>query len=40
MKNFNYILTAIVIVSACGGGVEDKQTQFYKKEQTTPQKLL
>ena len=39
MKNFNYILTAIVIVSACGGGVEDKQTQFYKKEQTTPQKL-
>ena len=39
MKNFKYILTTIVLVSACGGGSEDKQTQFYKKEQTTPQKL-
>ena len=39
MKNFKYILTTIILVSACGGGGEDKQTQFYKKEQTTPQKL-
>ena len=39
MKNFKYILTAIVIVSACSGGSADKQTQFYKKEQTTPQRL-
>ena len=39
MKNFKYILTTIVLVSSCGGGSEDKQTQFYKKEQTTPQKL-
>ena len=39
MKNFKYILTTILLVSACGGGAEEKQTQFYKKEQTTPQKL-
>ena len=39
MKNFNYILLTVILISACGGGVEDKQTQFYKKEQTTPQKL-
>ncbi len=39
MKNFKYILTTIILVSACGGGAEEKQTQFYKKEQTTPQKL-
>ena len=39
MKNFKYILTTVILVSACGGGAEEKQTQFYKKEQTTPQKL-
>ena len=39
MNNFKYILTPLVIISACGGGYSDNQTQFYKKEQTTPQKL-
>ena len=39
MKNFKYILTTVILLSACGGGAEEKQTQFYKKEQTTPQKL-
>ena len=39
MNNFKYILTSLVIISACGGGYSDNQTQFYKKEQTTPQKL-
>ena len=39
MNNFKYILTPLVIISACGGGYADNQTQFYKKEQTTPQKL-
>ena len=39
MKNLKYLLITIILVSACGGGSEDKQTQFYKKEQTTPQKL-
>ena len=39
MKNLKYIFTSLLIVSSCGGGGDDKDTQFYKKEQTIPQKL-
>ena len=39
MKNLKYIFTSLLIVFSCGGGGDDKDTQFYKKEQTIPQKL-
>ena len=39
MKNNLYILTTLLLLSACGGGSDAKDTQFYKKQETTPEKL-
>ena len=39
MKNFKFIFVILFFVTACGGGSDNKETQFYKKEQTIPQKL-
>jgi len=39
MKNLLYIFTSLILISACGGGGEGKDTQFYKKQETTPERL-
>ena len=39
MKNNLYILMTLLLLSACGGGSDAKDTQFYKKQETTPEKL-
>ena len=39
MKNRLYIYTSLMLISACGGGGEGKDTQFYKKQETTPERL-
>ena len=39
MKNNLYIFTTLLLLSACGGGSDAKDTQFYKKQETTPEKL-
>ena len=39
MKNNLYIFTTLLLLSACGGGSDSKDTQFYKKQETTPEKL-
>lgn len=28
-----------MLISACGGGGDSKDTQFYKKQETTPERL-
>ena len=28
-----------MLLTACGGGNDNKETQFYKKQETTPQRL-
>ena len=43
MKNNLYILTTLLLLSACGGGSDAKDTQFYKKQETNgkwPHKTL
>ena len=39
MKHYKYIFLSLMILSACGGGNDNKETQFYKKQETTPQRL-
>ena len=39
MKNCLYIYTSLMLISACGGGSDSKDTQFYKKQETTPERL-
>tara|TARA_B000000475_G_C15995305_1_gene446695 strand:- start:1001 stop:2191 length:1191 start_codon:yes stop_codon:yes gene_type:complete len=39
MKNNLYIFTTLLLLSACGGGSDAKDTLFYKKQETTPEKL-
>ena len=39
MKHYKYIFLSLMIVTACGGGNDSKETQFYKKQETTPQRL-
>ena len=39
MKNHLYIYTSLLLISACGGGGDSKDTQFYKKQETTPERL-
>ena len=39
MKNRLYIYTSLMLISACGGGGDSKDTQFYKKQETTPERL-
>lgn len=39
MKNSLYIYTSLMLISACGGGSDSKDTQFYKKQETTPERL-
>ena len=39
MKNRLYIYTSVMLISACGGGGDSKDTQFYKKQETTPERL-
>ena len=39
MKNYLYVFTSLLFIYACGGGVDNKDTQFYKKQETTPERL-
>ena len=39
MKHYKYIFLSLMILSACGGGNDNKETQFYKKQETTPERL-
>ena len=39
MKNKIYIFSALLVLSACGGGSDNKDTQFYKKQESVPEKL-
>ena len=39
MKNKIYIFCALLVLSACGGGSDNKDTQFYKKQESVPEKL-
>ena len=39
MKTRLYIYTSLMLISACGGGGDSKDTQFYKKQETTPERL-
>jgi len=39
MKHYKYIFLSLMIVTACGGGNDSKETQFYKKQETIPQRL-
>ena len=39
MKNRLYIYISLMLISACGGGGDSKDTQFYKKQETTPERL-
>ena len=39
MKNYIHLLITILILSNCGGGNDNKDTQFYKKQETVPQTL-
>ena len=39
MKNYFYVFTSLLFIYACGGGSDNKDTQFYKKQETTPERL-
>ena len=39
MKHYKYKLLSLMLLAACGGGNDSKETQFYKKQETTPQRL-
>ena len=39
MKNYLYVFTSLFFIYACGGGGDNKDTQFYKKQETTPERL-
>jgi|TARA_B100001093_G_scaffold2367_1_gene2307 HlyD family secretion protein len=39
MKNKLYIFTTLLLLSACGGSNDSNDTQFYKKQETIPEKL-
>ena len=39
MKNHLYIFISLMLLSACGSGGDSKDTQFYKKQETTPERL-
>jgi len=39
MKHYKYIFLSLMLLTACGGGNDNKETQFYKKQETTPQRL-
>ena len=39
MKNYLYVFTSLLFIYACGGGGDNKDTQFYKKQETTPERL-
>ena len=39
MHSKQLLIFSIFIISACGGGEQKKETQFYKKQQTVPQTL-
>ena len=39
MKNYLYVFTSLLFIYACGGSGDNKDTQFYKKQETTPERL-
>tara|TARA_B100001109_G_scaffold29426_1_gene22807 strand:+ start:8645 stop:9835 length:1191 start_codon:yes stop_codon:yes gene_type:complete len=39
MNKYIYTFLALLFIYGCGGGSESKETQFYKKEETTSQRL-
>tara|TARA_B100001113_G_scaffold343900_1_gene331693 strand:+ start:42 stop:1232 length:1191 start_codon:yes stop_codon:yes gene_type:complete len=39
MKHYKYTLLSLILLTACGGGNDSKETQFYKKQEITPQRL-
>ena len=39
MKNHLYIFISLMLLSACGSSGDSKDTQFYKKQETTPERL-
>ena len=39
MNNKLYIFSALLLLAACGGSGDNKETQFYKKQETIPEKL-
>ena len=39
MKHYKYTFLSLILLTACGGGNDNKETQFYKKQETTPQRL-
>tara|TARA_B100000927_G_scaffold125799_1_gene101493 strand:+ start:641 stop:1831 length:1191 start_codon:yes stop_codon:yes gene_type:complete len=39
MKHYKYTFLSLMLLTACGGGNDNKETQFYKKQETTPQRL-
>ncbi len=39
MKNKIYIFSVLLVLSSCGGGSDSKDTQFYKKQESVPEKL-
>ena len=39
MKNYFYVFTSLLFIYACGGSGDNKDTQFYKKQETTPERL-
>ena len=39
MKKYIHLLITVLILSNCGGGNDNKDTQFYKKQETVPQTL-
>ena len=39
MKNKIYIFSVLLVLSSCGGGSDSKDTQFYKKQESAPEKL-
>ena len=39
MKNYLQVFTSLLFIYACGGSGDNKDTQFYKKQETTPERL-
>ena len=39
MKNKLYLFSVLLVLSSCGGGSDSKDTQFYKKQESVPEKL-